>query len=247
LRKEMTMSSRIYAHWLLVAIVCVAMPAWAAGPATDTSFGTDDVSIVVEGEFARVSLPECGTLSEAGEPELPAQVLRFVIPGDMRVSDVVLSHLSEQELPGVHRVMPAQKQVPTGEEAVWTEPRAAIYESDQLFPASRVEYLGDGYLGGYHIASVAVYPMQYAPQSGRLILATDISVELELAPAADRSAPRSRMTSDSAELYRSVVEGLVENPWEVSGKLTGVSLDDGIGDEGFSPRYSPSLEGSAVE
>ena len=161
------MASRNLAHWLLAIMVCVAMPAWAAGPATDTSFGTDEVSIAQAGEYAKVSLPECRTISNPGEPELPVRVLRFVIPRDMRVEDVTISYLSEQGLPGVHRIHPAQRQVPTGETAEWTEPSADIYESDGLCPASRVEYLGDGYLGGYHIASVAVYPLQYAPATGR--------------------------------------------------------------------------------
>ena len=78
-------------------------------------------------------------------------------------------------------VMPAQPEAPIGGTAEWADPDPAIYGSDALFPSSRVEYLGDGYLGGYRIASVAVYPLQYSPGSGRLVLATDVSVELELA------------------------------------------------------------------
>ncbi|MCK4915264.1 MAG: hypothetical protein KAS89_03790, partial [Candidatus Eisenbacteria sp.] len=134
-----------------------------------------------------------------------------------------------------------------GETLQWVGEDASIYGSDGPYPAVRVEYLGDGFLGGFRIASVAVYPLQYSPRSGRLVLATDISVELELESDADHSRPRHRMTANSDELYRKVVAGLVENPEDVAGRLSDVEIVDEVGPEGFLPRYTPSLEGSPVE
>jgi hypothetical protein len=241
------MARRYLAHWLLIAVVCAALPAWAAGPATDTSFSSEAVSVAPAGEFSKVTVLGCQSLSDVGKPELPVRVLRFVVPSDMRVEGVTISYLVEEELQGFHRVLPAQPEVPTGEPTVWADPDRSIYESDELYPRDRIEYLGEGYLGGYRIASVAVYPLQYAPVSGRLILASSVSVALELAPAANRAHPRGRMTAGSEELYKELVEGLVENPWEVAGKLSGVDVVDELGEEGFSPRYTPSLEGSPVE
>jgi hypothetical protein len=241
------MAPRHLAHWLLIAVVCAALPAWAAGPATDTSFSSEAVSVAPAGEFSKVTVLGCRSLSDVGKPELPVRVLRFVVPSDMRVEGVTISYLVEEELEGFHRVLPAQPEVPTGEPAVWADPDRSIYESDELYPRDRVEYLGEGYFGGYRIASVAVYPLQYAPRSGRLILASNVSVALELTPAASRANPRGRMTARSEELYRTLVEDLVENPWEVAGKLQGVDVVDEVGEDGFLPRYTPSLEGSPVE
>ncbi|MCK4410414.1 MAG: hypothetical protein KAW67_10020, partial [Candidatus Eisenbacteria sp.] len=241
------MAPRHLAHWLFIAVVCMALPAWAAGPTADTSFSSEAVSVTPAGEFSQVTVQGCRSLSGVGMPELPVRVLRFVVPSDMRVEDVTISHLVEEELPGVHRVLPAQPEVPIGETAVWADPDRSVYESDEFYPRNRVEYLGDGYMGGYHIVSVAVYPLQYSPRSGRLILASDVSVALELAPATTRAHPRGRMTASSEELYRKLVEGLVENPWEVAGKLQGIDVVDGVGVDGFLPRYTPSLEGSPVE
>jgi hypothetical protein len=241
------MTPRHLAYWLTIAIVCAAVPVWAAGPAADASFGSERISLTPDGEFSKAAAEGCRSLTDVGKPELPVRVLRFVIPSDMRVDGVTVSRLVEEELPGVHRIKPAQMQVPTGEQAVWSDPDPSVYQSDALFPASRVEYLGDGYLGGYRIASVAVHPLQYAPKSGRLVMATDVSFELDLVPGANRAHPRARMSVESDELYRKLVKSMVENPWEVDGKLTGVDVTGGVSDEGFLPRYSPSLEGSPVE
>ncbi|MCD4691007.1 hypothetical protein K8S17_06040, partial [bacterium] len=154
----------------------------------------------------------------------------------------------EVELPGSYRIAAVQPELAIGEEGTTVAPDATIYESDAVFPENRAVYLGDGYLGGYRIASFALYPLRYHPESGRLILADGLEAGFELAPAPDRSAPRHRMTADAAETYRKLVRGMVENPEDIPacGK-PGVEIVSGSSPDGFSPRHSPSLEGSLVE
>jgi len=230
----------------VLILVCVACPAIAAGPSTDIQHTSRQVTIETGEVYSRLSMEGTRASGTPGAPALPVRYLRFVIPSDARVADLVVS-IEELELQGSYRVAPAQPEVPIGEAPRWVDEDASIYGSDTLYPAVRVEYLGDGFLGGYRIASVAVYPLQYLPRSGRLVLATDISVELELEPDADHSRPRLRMTANSDELYRKVIAGMVENPADVAGRLSGVEIVDGVGPEGFLPRYTPSLEGSPVE
>ncbi len=233
-------------------LVAAALAAVAQGGSARTTsraeFESADVAVEAVRSFQKLTVEGCSTLSEVGEPELPVRVVRFVIPATSRVEDVVVSLLEEEELPGTYRVVPTQPDVPIGEAAEWADPDPAIYESDAPFPGSHVRYLGDGYLGGYRIASVAIYPLTYAPRTGKLTLARDISVELVLGQGADRSHPRQRTTARSDALYKSLVEGLVENPEDVAGRLSGsVEVVDDFGPDGFLPRYTPSLEGSPVE
>ena len=235
---------------LTSVLVCciVASAAWSGATvgATDVSFERGDVSFEANRSFHDVTIDGCAMLSEVGQPNLPVRILRFVIPSEARVEDIVYSCGEIVELPGTHRVAPAQPGTPTGVIPEWVDPDPNVYSSDELFPAARVEYLGDGYLGGHRIATVAVHPLQYAPASGRLYLAPDISVALSLAPDADRSHPRERVSARSEETYRRMVRSIVANPEDVpdarsSGSVTGSDV------EGFIPRYSPSLEGSGVE
>ncbi len=237
-------------HAVLLALLVLALSALqaaAVGPVVETSYDPSQVQIQSNGEYARLAIKGARHIKTPGEPALPVEYLSFVIPADMRVEDVVITWLEETQLPGTHRVIPAQPEVPTGETPPWVGPDPSIYEIDGTWPSARVEYLGDGYLGGYHIASVAVYPLTYAPTTGTLTLATNIGVELSLAADVDRSLPRHRMTARSDRTYREIVENLVANPHEVAGKLSGVDVVDDVGPEGFMPRYSPSLEGSPVE
>ncbi|MEA3409121.1 MAG: C25 family cysteine peptidase, partial [Candidatus Eisenbacteria bacterium] len=230
----------------ILSLMFVACSAVAAGPSIDVRYSSPQVAIESGEVYSRLSMEGTRASRTPGAPALPVEYLRFVIPSDARVANLVVS-VEELELSGDYRVAPAQPEVPIGETPQWVGEDASIYGSDEPYPAVRVEYLGDGFLGGFRIASVAVYPLQYSPRSGRLVLATDISVEFELESDADRSRPRRRMTANSEELYRKVVAGMVENPEDMTGRLSGVEIVDGVGPEGFLPRYTPSLEGSPVE
>jgi hypothetical protein len=241
------MSLRALTSVTLAIVACSVSLALAVSPASDVSFDRSDVEIVRERAFERVLLDGCMSLSREGEPAMPVRIMRFVIPQDARVDEVMVSGLTETQLEGEYRVLPAQREVPTGERPVWTEPDAAIYGSDKRYPANRVEYLGDGYLGGYHVVSVAVHPLQYYPLSGRLILASDVSLELKLVAGTDRSHPRARVTERSDETYRRLVETLVENPEDVSRCRSGAEVVDDAEMDAFLPRFTPSLEGSPVE
>ena len=109
-------------------------------------------------------------------------------------------------------------------------------------------YAGEGYLAGYRIATVEVYPLQYEPVPGTLRLARDVRVSITLRSDASEAAPRLRQTRAASSLYRRVVEQIVSNPEDVARHTpdaTGDTQDDGP--LGFAPRFTPSLEGSSVE
>lgn len=172
------MRNRVLSSVLVVCVFGIAATSGAALNTEAVSFDRGDVSFEDQRSFKSVVIDGCVALSDVGQPDLPVRILRFVIPADTRVEDLVFSCGEVVELPGTHRITPAQPGTPTGVELRWAEPDPAVYSSDELFPESRVEYLGDGFLGGYRIATVAVHPLQYAPASGRLFLASDVSVSV---------------------------------------------------------------------
>ena len=234
---------------LALALLGVGPPIAAKNPSYATAVSPSDVVIETEADgLARLTVHGLSSISAPGEPDLPVRLIRFVIPPDSRVQDVTITLLTEQELPGAHRVAPAMLETPIGETPIAVAPDPRIYGSDALYPPSRVRYLGDGFLGGYRIASVAVYPLQYAPRSGRLVLAPDIAVELALGPGVDTAEPRLRLSAASHELYRSLVSRLVVNPEDLKGAIVRpADVVEEVGPLGFDPRYTPSLEGSPVE
>ncbi len=229
-------------------VVPLASASSPAATAARVEFATADVRFELLGAYELPTIEGCTTLAGAGEPALPVRVLHFVIPNDVTVDGVDVSFV-EEEIAGAHRIAPMQPEVPMGEAAApWVDPDPTIYGGEGFFPANRAMYMGDGYMAGYRIASVAVYPLQYEPRSGRLILARGIDVTLSFAPAADRSLPQRRTTQSSARLYSNALGALVENAADVPRLLRrAAQVEGGTSAAEFAPRYTPSLEGSAVE
>jgi len=109
------MATRRHSWLFTLAVVALATQSVvAAGPAREVAFQPSLVELSNEGRYTAVSVPELRSVSEPGAPALPYRVLHFVIPGDARVEDVVADFV-ETELPGTHRVLPAQPEVPIGE------------------------------------------------------------------------------------------------------------------------------------
>ncbi len=243
------MTSRSALIWLAAGFtVLTASLAVAAGPAIDVAIDESEIELAADGRLVTPVIDGYRTLAAEGAPNIPARVVHFVIPTDMSVADIIVSHGDEMTLPGTHRIAPMQPETPTGEERALVDASAEIYGSDAVYPPERAVYLGEGYLGGYHIVSVALYPLRYHPETGRLVVTSDLEARLELTPSPDRSAPRHRMTADAADTYRKVVHGLVENPEDIEAcAKQGVAIVSGDSPGGFAPKYSPSLEGSLVE
>ncbi len=125
-----------------VLVCCALGYAACSGAALTTatvSFEPGDISFEANRSFHNVLIDDCVTLSEVGEPDLPVRILRFVIPADTRVEDVVFSCGDVTEISGTHRVAPVQPGTRTGVTPEWVEPASRVYSSDELFPAVRVD------------------------------------------------------------------------------------------------------------
>jgi len=150
------MAPRWLACLLVIPILALgAALASAAGPSVETSYDPSEVALRALRGYTSVTIAGTEAITTPGAPELPVAHLSFVIPSDFRVEDVV-SSWSEEELPGTHRVVPVQPDVPIGEPTEWVDPDPSIYDSESPYPANRVVYAGEGFLGGYRIATVTV-------------------------------------------------------------------------------------------
>ncbi len=241
------MRSALLVTLLIFATTLASAPA-LAGPVAHTELTADDIVLGQTRGFETLSFTGGRRLAGEGEPDIPARIIHFVIPDGMTVGDLVITEGDEIVLNGTHAIHPVQTDVPIGESAPWVEPDERIYGSDLSYPPKRAVYLGDGFLGGYRIATVALYPVQLRPLSGQLVLAPELTVELSLEPSDRRAAARERITATSDRLYRRLIETIVDNPDEVTVlRNVGTNVITGPLSGGFAPRYSPSLEGSPVE
>ncbi|MBD3368329.1 MAG: hypothetical protein GF405_09210, partial [Candidatus Eisenbacteria bacterium] len=105
-------TTRFRSILVLCLLAVSAVSATAAAPSIELVYSESAVELRVEGSYERPLIDGCRVIAPAGAPAVPARVLTFVIPDGMRVADVVVRTGGEVALPGRHRVLPVQAEVP---------------------------------------------------------------------------------------------------------------------------------------
>lgn len=145
------------------------------------TFSINDIEIDTIGNYSKLSMPGCSYTDVIGYPELPRLEVRYVIPTDRIVSDVIVSDSVVQILQGDYLIIPHQPSTRMGDtSAFFVQPDSSVYKSNLPYPRKMVELVEQYYEFGYHIALLYVYPLIYYPQQQTLRFNSSISLSLSL-------------------------------------------------------------------
>ncbi|MCD4690150.1 hypothetical protein K8S17_01670, partial [bacterium] len=202
---------------VLTACCLVSMASAATTLTAVTDFAETTISTIEHDGYDIIAIDGLRTTLELGRPELPVRYMRFALPDGMIAVGVTARISNAQVLEGRYDVRPVQPQQPFSLPYVakWFDADTNVYESSQSYPASPVRLMDNGNMGGYAVATVAVYPLQYEPAAGLLTLNSSVVVVLDLEPA-DRAVRRPSFRSeraDDAVIER--VRSMVVNPDDV--------------------------------
>ena len=212
--------------------------------ASDLSFRVpvpSDVNITSTPEGDRVSVagPDWESSHEPGRAELPFRIVRVLLPPGEVVESVRFQPGASRLLrAGLTPVIAGAFTTSEGLEAA--APAAVLSDSG----AARGRYLGTGWLHGYAIVSVAIYPLE---MRGNELHAVD-EVAFTIHTRASETVPvrRERRRDDAEQSIRARLGNLVLNGEAVSAyPAAGKIVPEPEG--GFLPSTYPSLEGSAVD
>lgn len=173
------------------------------------SFSKSDLSIFSRDGFSKVKLPKCLSTDELGAPELLVKSVSLLIPRDVKITGVRLVSSEKELITGDYLIYPAQERVPFGETVLFIEPDKRIYESEKPYPDKVVEVAGDGFMNGYHIAGVLVYPLEYIPAKKELYLYTKIVFEVQY-ESEIRNCVKDRR--ENFNTLKKKLETVVDNP-----------------------------------
>ena len=182
--------------------------------------------------YDQVKMAHARFPAEPGTPSLPVRFVQIAIPADLEVDKVEVVFSERQELPGTYKLYPAQRfypvsSLPTKEEEVeFVEPDPAVYALSTEYPGEIARVTNNGFLGGQHIAGVALYPLQYVPSDGKLILYTHIEFELVFKPSSHSPVPANRRSENTARFYSDLARSVVVNPEAVQLEAKGSMPQD---------------------
>jgi uncharacterized repeat protein (TIGR02543 family) len=165
-------------------------------------------------DYDVVTLARHGSTGEIGKPSLPQASLLVVIPPGARVTRVEIISYESEILPGTYKIMPAQPPKPIGSEKSSVILNNIDYHAVTPYPGKLVQHAYTGSRGGYQVAGIFVYPLQYVPSEKSLRFYSSVKFKVIYQ---ESTRPVTAKTPAQIEAFGDMVEETVINPEDVSG------------------------------
>ncbi|MGB2697880.1 MAG: C25 family cysteine peptidase [Candidatus Zixiibacteriota bacterium] len=193
-------------------------------------FSSDDISFLKSDQFDKVYLSGCNITDQVGAPQLPVKSISFSLPAGARAVSIEINSYDKEIIQGTYYIFPAQppqilslakdKPIPL------TLPEPRIYSSSEAYPGKVAQLVGSGYMGGFQIADVLVYPLEYIPRVKELFLYKRIELTLNYIDDKPRSLPFKQRSPSAQKLFDKLLDKrvIISKEKALESTLTGVSL-----------------------
>jgi hypothetical protein len=171
--------------------------------------------------FDQVLITGLYNFGEPGEPVLPYETGRVLIPPGHELVSVSVEVGEKISLAGEYLIEPGQVPIPaSSDEFTYTPPNPEIYQSRNPFPEVPYQVISVQSFRGYQILLVNLVSIEYIPLDRKISYFESMTVSVKTAPVAERS-PFYRGTSAD----ESRVEAMVDNPESLGESLKGLPTD----------------------
>lgn len=171
---------------IIVLIISGLAPISSAQEISDYRVLTEpgEVSTLNTPRGAQYSFGDELNLDEKGAPEIPYKIIRVALPIATRIDSIEADGSGLITLASGINYSWCEGDIKTDmdEQFVPAPRNTAIYSSNAAYPGTYYKLLDVGRAGGEPIATLAVYPIQYRPASGELVLVREIDIHILLAP-----------------------------------------------------------------
>jgi uncharacterized protein YchJ len=220
-----------------------------AGTITRTlNFSEQDLNYQQINEYNLVSLKGTIPYQIPGEPIVPMAVYNVLAPATAVVSEIKVVSEKEYTIPGKFYLYPGQEPRPisyTGN-IPFTNTHPTIYNSSEVYPVKLVDWAGTGTKSGYRVAGFAVFPLRYIPSEQKLMLVTNLTLEIKYD---EGKVPSEIITEKQENVFAPDVQNIVMNPEDVNrfAPMVSTAKDSEIDcaiitSDGLSSYFQPLVE-----
>jgi hypothetical protein len=181
-------------------------------------FSSDELTFFKSEGYDKVYLSGGDITDQVGAPQLPMKSIFFSVPANSRALSLEINSFDKQRIEGTYHIFPAQRpqilSLAKDKPIPFTSPESRIYSSSQAYPGKVAQLVGSGYMGGFQIAEILVYPLEYIPQVKELYLYTKIELTLHYADDQPGSLPFKKRSQKTQKLFGKLVDNKVITPKE---------------------------------
>ncbi|MBI4649009.1 MAG: VCBS repeat-containing protein, partial [Bacteroidia bacterium] len=210
---------------------------------------TDSSELIfsVKDNYDVIEFIEGYTTEEVGAPQLPVKIVKFVIPINVNVSNIIINNSSYQQLSGTFSIYPYQQPSPLdgSDPHPFVEPDSLIYNSNTPYPGKLIEIAKDIVVFGYHIITLRIFPIEYIPLQKKINLFTEISFTIEYETNNVPFQLPEKQSNRRYRLVKSYIKNSVKNPYDFETITGGVKevMQDNISTKGLKLNFLPTIEG----
>lgn len=176
----------------------------------DLSFDINKVEIESYKGYYRISYqdPSIYSLAEEGDPDIPAYMVRVLIPRDSKIIDIIPNE-RERVLLGELIPYPFQGyEILSKPRNHIVPPNKNIYESGDIYPDMKIRSRSIGNTRGFDILYFAYYPFEFDTSNNMLYMYQDITFTIEYKQIKNPDSIDFRPN----QIFNDIVLSSVENP-----------------------------------
>jgi hypothetical protein len=181
----------------------------------EVTFDINDLSFTKIEGYDFVRLESCiSTIVELGAPCLPKASFSLLIPQGAEVTDIEIISFDKEEVSGKYEVYPTQNSQPFLKDMVFPfiEPDEDIYSKRTPYPERIIQSNYTGSMGGYKIANLLVYPLQYIPTDKKLVFYSKIKFKVTYE---EKLRTLISKTEKQNKIFKERIEKLILNPEDI--------------------------------
>ncbi|MBN1766242.1 MAG: hypothetical protein JW860_13360 [Sedimentisphaerales bacterium] len=188
-------------------------PVYAQTVETLIEFSENDLILsTIDGyDVVEVDSPRSYLEGAEGEPLLPVVTANVVLPAGAEIADAYAVVEAETELAGSFSILPGQTVMPVSstKKTDFVQPNPAVYNSANLQRVKAVDNATRKIMRGNYLAAIHVYPVDYIPADGTLILRKRIRVYVDY--TVDKKNVK-KYRPEKNKVFKRMVEESVLNP-----------------------------------
>jgi hypothetical protein len=195
---------------LLVTCLILAITAFSFAGNIQYTYTFNAPSVKLSGDFQSITFDNTYLTGMAGQPALPYQAVKLLLPPGEEAVSVTLSYENEEAVPGTFTLYPQQPSQPYSKEADGIFYRdMEVYASSATYPADALGHYSTHFLNGHGFLLASFTPLTYIPATGQVSYFHKIIINVETR-ATDRAA-RALENLNSSENVESLVKAVSQN------------------------------------
>lgn len=174
----------------------------------ELSFSQEDGYDIVEWENAT------DKMQQTGVPELPIKIYTFVLPVDAEVTGLEITTNNRRTIEGSYWLRPVPLAVPIGNYAANLAMDTLLYTTNRVYPQENGVIVADRTEFGYHLITVALYPISYNPVS-RKITICDLNYAIQYSIGTRTMLQMDKQSARRASAIKKLIRSQVQNPQDI--------------------------------